>query len=765
MSSGTSRYKDTNVSHSTVISTEFFHPQTIYDPEQDSMSSGYFSQEKSLALLFTVSVNHTLKVWSYERQQLLHASDLMNQPPTDSNIKTLLHPTPARLLAIINSTMHRNHLFYLVTYSPVSNGTFKFWIGHGDAAARFTHLEDIYKDHTFDAMPPTASSVWIISDFRVTPVSKVAPGIHNLWILWKSNTSFKIQNLQFNVETLPETWGQWVTSTTDSLHSVPGKSPLTPSYGDATERWMEWIFYPERFPASVIEAALEIYEQHFSRAQNIRTSKSMTLQARVGKIVASAVEMQRSKDGNVNLDKYRHDVGLQWDRFVRLCVELDRQRGEALSLVTDSKMDYIWTVNADGLTSLRECTETEMIVHNQTAPKEIYHLLIDRTPSFLGVGMCVNELTEAILLIRASSDLMGSLQLEEVEQCIVALQEEILQDPMSSLNDRMWGLLERCITGRVPRHVLDKIDNAIAMAARPEDSIHGILSSIFTPKRESRSSRLTEFGTRVLLKGMQEVVNINSTILLNLAFLVIIATFPGDAQERGISNGEELFFQIMNYFKEYEILKWTTRKSIPIQEHTTAEDVLTATLSGLRVSDIPDSEAIVKSGSVLQLVFSDDIPTADLSYSLTIRNLICTLNLKNEQGVLNVAGALLRTEAVLLAMEFHKFLPNTYWGCYLKGRIYMKNCDFAKAAISFKKSAAGLGFPIDQHPHTALRDVIGEGELQAFGSGMPQYYMHIAKLYEDCEAWGHVADFCRAALYSLWKKVSFLPCFLTWRAF
>ena len=228
VSSGTSRYKDTNVSHSTVICTEFFHPQIIYDPEQDSMSSGYFSQEKNNTLLFTVSVNHTLKVWSYERQQLLHASDLMNQPPTDSSIKTLLHPAPARLLAVMSSTLHRNHLFYLVTYSPVSTGTFKFWIGHGDAAGRFTHLEDIYKNHTFDALPPTASSVWIISDFRVTPVSNAASGIHNLWILWKSNTSFKIQNLQFNVETLPETWSQWVTSTTDSLHS-PGKSPLTPS--------------------------------------------------------------------------------------------------------------------------------------------------------------------------------------------------------------------------------------------------------------------------------------------------------------------------------------------------------------------------------------------------------------------------------------------------------------------------------------------------------------------------------------------------------
>lgn len=754
VTSGTSRYKDTNVSHSTVISTAFFASGNPYGAsDEDNVMMGYTAPERSHTLLFTVSVNHTLKIWSYERQQLLHASDLMNQPPIDSNIKTLLHPAPAQLLAIISNTFQRNHLFYLVTYSPASTGTFKFWTGHGDAEGRFTHLEDMYKDHIFDAMPPTASSIWIISDFRITPVSKSEPGIQNMWILWKSNTSFKIQNLRFHIETIPEVWNQWASSTTDSLHTFTGKVPSTPTFGNITERWMEWIFYPERFPESVVESALEIYEQHFSRALNIRTSKTMTLQARVGKIVASAVELQRTKDGHVNLEKYKHEVGLQWDRFVRLCVELDRQRGEALSLVADPSTDYIWAVNADGLTALRECTETEMMVHNLAAPKELYRLLSDGTPSDLGTGLTVSELSEAILLMRAAADLMSNLQPEDMEQCIVALQEETLQDPMVSVNDRMWNLHERCITGKVPRHILDKIDNTIAMLERPDQIIQAILSSIFSPKREPIFSKLTEFGSRVMVKGAQEVININYTILFNLAFLVTIATFPNDGQEKGILNGEEMYHQLITYLKEYDMLRWMAQKSISIQDHPTPEDALTATLSGLRVSDTPDADAIVKSGSVLQLVLPDGLPLAASSVSITIRNFLASLELTHERGVLDVVSALIKADAIGLASEFQKFLPNTPWGCYLKGRVDIKNGDHEKACVLFKRAAAGLGSALDLQPDAAMRDVIGEDELQYFGSGMPQYYMHIARLFEECEGWGQVAGFCRAALYTLRKEV------------
>ncbi|KAF8442608.1 nucleoporin Nup120/160-domain-containing protein [Terfezia claveryi] len=753
VTSGTSRYKDTHVSHSTVISIEFFTPKGGRESEEGTAIVGYSAPERSHTLLFTVSINHTLKVWSYERQQLLHVSDLMNQPPNDSNIKTLIHPAPAQLLSVIRTTLSCNHLFYLVTYSPVSTGSFKFWIGHGDVEGRFSHLEDMYKENIFDAMPPTASSIWIISDFRVTPVSKSKPGVQNMWILWKSNTSFKIQNLQFHIQTIPEAWNHWATSTTDSIHSFTGKVPSTPIFGDVTERWMEWIFYPERFPESVIEASLAIYEQHFSRALNIRTSRTMSLKARVGRIVASAVELQKTKDGNVNLEKFKHEVGLQWDRFVRLCVELDRQRGEALSLVYDPVMGYIWAVNADGLTALRECTETEMIVHNLAAPKELYKVMTDSTTSTLGANMNPAVLSQAILLIRAAADLVGSIQTDDMEQCIIALQEETLEDPMASVNDRMWNLLERCITGKVPRHVLEKIDNTFMVLERPENTIQAILSSIFCPTKETGSSRLTEFGARVLVKGAQEVININYTILFNLTLLVTIATFPPDSQNKIMINGEELFSQLITYLKEYEILKWMARKLTSMPEHPTPEDALTATLSGLQVSDSPDSKPIAKTGSVLQLVLPDDLSLTRDSLSSTIRNFLASLNLRHEWGVLDVASTLIGANPTALATKFQKFLPNTPWGCYLKGRIDVKNGDHAKAVVLFKRAAGGLGFSLDKYPDNAVRDVIGDGEVHSFGSGLPQYYMHIARLFEECEGWGHVADFCRAALNTLRKEV------------
>ncbi|KAI5799179.1 nucleoporin Nup120/160-domain-containing protein [Peziza echinospora] len=757
MTSGTSRYRDAIVSHSTVISTAIFSTPDNFESSADRAMVGYSTSERKGTLLFTVSINHMLKVWSLEKGTLLHACDLINEPQTNSNIKTILDPTPAQLLAVMPTPLHENHLFYLASYSAASTGTFKFWAGICDSEGTFSGLEDMYQEFTFDAIPPTASSVWIISDFRITPASRTDVGIYNMWILWKSNTSFKIQNLQFHLNNIPAAWTNWTTSITESLHTLPSKTPPISASEDVTDGWMDWIFYPERFPDTVIEAALEIYQQHFSRSINVRTSKTVSIRGRVGKSVASAIELQRTMDGSLNYEKYRHEVSLQWDRFVRLCVELDRQRGEALSLVADPELGFIWAVNADGITALRECTELEMIIHNQSASAETYELLTTRTPHKLGAGLQPKDLGDVMMILRAATDLMNSLPPGSIEQCTDAIQKEILQDPLYSVGDRMWALLDNCIAGKVPDNVLDKIDNTFAVLPEPDTTIQAILSSIFNPSIQPGTAKLTEFGAKVLAKGAQEVIHMNYTTLFSLAFLIPLATFPDDGQQRRIANAEGLFSQVLGYLKEYEVLKWMAKTSIAITEASTPEEVLSATLSGLKVSEA-SSDMPARNGSVLQLVLPEAggiIPARQSSLTASIRSFLAKLDLADyERGSTTIAAALIRAHINTLALDFLRFLPNTNWGCYVKARVLLNNRSEEEAAVLFKKAAAGLGYPTQQPPSPALESIIGDGELTAFGNGLPQYYIHVAKLFEDTEVWGLVVEFCRAALLTLGNKAT-----------
>ncbi|KAF8468171.1 nucleoporin Nup120/160-domain-containing protein [Kalaharituber pfeilii] len=749
MSSGISRYQGANVSHSAAISTAIFAPY-INSHDDDDPMGGFPLRDRKNTLLFTVSINHTLKIWSLEKGMLLQAYDLMNQPSANTNIKTILHPAPAQLLAIIETPYAEDQLFYLVTYSSASNGKFKFWVGYKDTAGRFTRLEDLYPDKTFDAMPPTPNSVWIISEFRITPVVPDDPNTFNMWILWKSNTSFKIQNLQFDIKKIPAPWTDWATSTTDSLHAFPSKPPPSSTTGDVTDAWMEWIFYPERFPESVIEAALEIYEQHFSRGLNLKVNRSSPIKARVGKIVASAVEFQKNKDGSSNLERYRHEVGLQWDRFVRICVELDRQRGEALSLVADPELGYIWAVNADGITVLRECTETEMLVHNVNASPKMYNHLTDRTDAALGTGL--RELKDVMLVLKVAAELTHSLSTEDLEQCTIALKEEVVQDPMFAVIDRMWGLLERCISMKVPRHVMDKIDNALDVLKNPAVTIKSILASVFVPRLKDGAGQLTEMGAKMVAKGTQEVVHVNYTILYNLAFLVTTATFP-DRQEKGMAGGENIYVEIINQLKEYEILKWMAKEAI---REPTPEDALAASLSGIRVSDgVPSPEPVIKSGPILQLMLPEDVFSTEFSVTASIRNFIAHLDLSAERGKIDVANFLLQSDALNLAMEFSQHLPSTYWGAYVRGRILLRNKDWTQAALKLKRAATGLGFAGAQKLAEEMPETVGgEGEVTSFGNGLALYYVHVARLFEEVEQWGVVVEFCRAALLTLADKAN-----------
>src|SRR5690606_8896591 len=99
---------------------------------------------------------------------------------------------------------------------------------------------------------------------------------------------------------------------------------------DVTDHWMKWIFYPGRFPDPVLESALLIYENNFVTSE--RSSPSDPIQVRVGRIVASAVDMETTDRGLPDYEKYRNELDMQWERYARLCTELDKERGEALSL-------------------------------------------------------------------------------------------------------------------------------------------------------------------------------------------------------------------------------------------------------------------------------------------------------------------------------------------------------------------------------------------------------------------------------------------------
>lgn len=587
-------------------------------------------------------------------------------------------------------------MFYLASFSSATTGKFKFWVALCDENGQFERLVDLYPIHEFRADPPTANSVWIISEFRITAASTNDPVLFNLWVLWKSNTTFRVQNLQFDISKVPDFWGRWTTATPDSLHMHSGRTPSEVTSEALTDYWIDWIFFPGRFTDEVLRTALKIHEGAYADRVDDGTD---SVQTKVARSIPSMVELKKKLDGSPDYETYTYEVGLQWLRYCRLCTELDKQRSEALSLVADPVSGFVWTINADGITALREATESEVLAHNYGTHAGNLALLSERSPKRLGAGLQGNELSDALLLVQAASDLKADLSDRAFDNCRYRLQREVLEDAMYSFEDRMWSLYSNCLEGEVSGFAYEKIENAFEGMIDPQAAFLSILSSLFHSDTHMGQTKLTMFGGGVLVAGSQEVIEINHGLLFNLVFLLVLITVPEDSRPR-ISGPEQLYNQLLDYVREYEILLWVSRTPLSIPDRRlSAEEELAKGLAGLRMDPTTTPATTRQKGSVLSLLLGEHYGppppgpgrNGNLAVSVCVRQFLAGLELAGRgNGVVEVASKLLGIEAVGTAVEFSRFLPSTSWGGYVKARIQLKDGRVEAAASGFRKAGYGL---------------------------------------------------------------------------
>jgi nuclear pore complex protein Nup160 len=685
-------YGQSAVTHTTVVSALAYGP---------SHSPANKRRPEISPLLFTVSVDHSLKIWSLENDSLVRALDLLNEPQAMApKIRTWLDPSPSHLLAIIDQSFQEDHSFYLVSFSSAATGKFKFWAATHYDDGQFKDLVDLYPETTFDANPPSASAPWIISEFRVTPSPSNRPGMFDLWVLWKSDTNFQVQNALLDIKDVKTSWEQWSTATSDTLHNLPKRTPSSETSEDVSDHWMNWVFYPGRFPDTVLESALRIYENNFLAATGA-SAHSETIQAKVARTVAAAVRVDKSSTGLADYEKFRNETDLQWDRFSRLCMELDKARREALSLVSDPATGFVWTVNVDGITAMRECTENEMIWHNFSTREHTLDILSKRNPRQQGARLGGPALADAMALVYAATELRDSLSEEAIDKCLLSLRKEIVKDELYSVGDLMWTIYEECLDNEVPDEIYDKLEIIFQLIQDPETAFQSLMSSLCGSLARPGTSRLTAFGCKVIAGGAQEVVHVNNKLFFSLILLLVYITLADDDARRfsKLSRPEELYHQLLSCFREYEVLAWMAKNPVSLSTRpvSSADDISQA-LTDLRVSEDRGSR-LAKKGSVLQLMLPDNVGPSPPGYernsadslSVCIMQFLYDLQLSPQQnGAISIASTLLDASAPSLAAEFSEFLPSTCWGTYMKGRIQLKAHNHALAAISFNKAAYGM---------------------------------------------------------------------------
>ncbi|KAM4059571.1 nucleoporin domain-containing protein [Hirsutella rhossiliensis] len=675
----------------------------------------------------TVCLDHRMRIWNVEDGQILHTGDILDveRPPQEVG-KWSIHPSQSNLVQLVGRNRGQR---ICATYSPVGQGEFKFW----KIIVKDSHtviVEDVFPKNTLLPPAPSSSDIWTMTDFVL---SSPAEGSINIWTLWKNNMTYRVQRLELDRKNMELTWeDSWEGVFSDAgIATVHASGPCDPT--DVTEKWLQAILQPGRFTKATLETALAIYERGLGTSRD--SSRGRGLAESICSVLGSTASLERGPSGAMDYEQFRASNETQWRRFYRLLNELDRQRGEALGLALDPEADMVWVVCTDLLSAITECSSLERLCHNLVSPDE-------------------DQVTLAALVGSAFSFVDGFSD-NYIQLCNAALRREIFEDSPKTDLERIQYFSDKAgfwrgITDEDCAQIVEALGaNFGAVTDRLYRTLLDLVAAPLEAKRRQLRHPLTEFGKRLIMKGVQDCIELQWRFCFSQLILLVHMEFEFDNEEEALHHRVDVglvFRELVHALRRLELLKWLARTelSVPLFRSEKGTPSMGSKKGGEETQIVTALEANV--GHLLGVGSARNEP---LSLTLTelVANL-CAPDSDIEVSPTLIQCSLVRRERADLALDLAPFCDQNPFSVYIQGRVLLVLKDFEAASTNFRKAAIGMGtesVQSDRHSCGLLDDT----EWNLLNSGQARYYSHIAALYEEHRAYSYVLCFARLAVQFL----------------
>jgi nuclear pore complex protein Nup160 len=628
---------------------------------------------------FTVCLDHRLRAWNLLTGRVAYVGDILNQEldPNDAR-KQVIDPSHSQLIKVYGDN---DENAICITYSPLGTGQFKFWaVSPGEAES--LQMIDLFPENTLEPRAPTAD-LWTLADFSVVLDRSTADSFA-LWTLWKNNTTYRVQRLDFQRDSasrVQDAWANgWKSMAGETLRETPLPTAYKGDHLDATDKWLALIMCPGRFTEATIETGLAIYE-HGIRESKDSSRHSGPLADRMCSIIASTVSLGRKSDGHMDYDQFRAATDAQWRRFFRLLLELDKRRGEALSLVVDPQGEMPWVILADGITAVRYCSGLERIWHNQeTVLPEAEHI----TPLIIAAASLRESFSDQ-LLSNFTSALMSEL-FDEPSLIDTARMREFYErcDFANQIGDEEYSQLVANLGGNF-QNVTPEVYEYLLALLRASDEVG----------KRPQLLPLAEFGKKLVVKGVQETVELHRNLCLDQLVLLLLIEVEINHGEEGIQfETATVFRQLMAMLRRLELIDWLskTRISLSLRTNERSNSISDKALT-LTKNPQPNIETVTILEGVLRHLFGLDTRDGEsLSSALTeVIIQICAPDSEYETPPAVTQCFLLRHDRADLAVEYSRFAGHDPFSTYVQGRARLATNDPSTAAWFFKKAAFGIG--------------------------------------------------------------------------
>jgi nuclear pore complex protein Nup160 len=731
------------------------------DPSLLSSSTAHAMVAGKPEHLYTLCLNHTLRVWHLVDGTVVATKDLLDKPRyKHDNVQ--IKSGESGFIKLIKSDLMSHAI--LVTYSPLEGGQFKFWDVRGGLTHEMT-IEDKYPDIKLSPPDPdpTGNTIWTVTGFEITHDDTTKQS--EIWVMFRNNNYHQLYSAHFDFASLPEAWtSNWV-QTSPSVLTKPTPPDLVKSDAqDPTSKWLDFILFPGRYPAALLHTALSIYETAMSTKTSSR--KSATIQERLVSTVAATVALRKYSEGDIDCDRFVVDTDFQWRNFWRIIERINDLRQGPVSLSVDVFAGMPWITMADQCSAVRECSTTELLGFNAAADLAGQErLLLERWP-YRNVGAESNAPLETMAgLISTSAAFRKSFAPELALDISDALAEELQHDPEFPVPYRINDFYERVNFNESilneTFHQLEADIGAIGGLGALRTELFLLILETLPQKVHDEVSalRTTVFGSYILCAGMQESITSSRQLVFDLLMLVIFleGEINHDDPNSIPFDAAQLYVQMTALLREYDKNLWLIShvRLVPLQVLGDAP-VPNSSRRNVGVSPQYGRYVTILEDAVAKAIRPQAVVEKPQSFMLTdLLGLIESWINGNEEvtsdeSVVYIQCDLIGQNNISLASDFLRFQSNTAWSTYVKGRLRVARAEYDLAARYFQKAAYALacGRAVGKLNDMSA-GLLSLMDAEHFNSGMPLYYQHVLELFEVAGSYTQMARFARLALQSL----------------
>jgi nuclear pore complex protein Nup160 len=303
-------------------------------------------------------------------------------------------------------------------------------------------------------------------------------------------------------------------------------------------------------------------------------------------------------------------------------------------------------------------------------------------------------------LVIAAAALRESLPDQFHHSCNAAVLGELFEEPSLIDQARMRAFYDKC---DFANHIGDEEYNQLL--ANLGGGFKDVTPQIYEDLLELMSASedidkrphllpLAEFGNKLIVKGVQEIIELHRNICLDQLVLLVLIEAEVNHTEDGIQfETGAVFRQLIMMLQRLELISWLAKTQISLHLARERSNSISEKSSSLTKKPIPSTETITVLEGVLRHLFGLDT-RSDESMSSALTEVIiqiCAPDSEYEAPPAVIQCFLLKYGRADLAIEFSRFAANDAFSTYVQGRACLASNDASTASMLFKKAAFGIG--------------------------------------------------------------------------